>query len=278
MFRQAEPMALIPRFYLPQSLTVGAWIALPDAAAQHMRVLRLKVGDSLSLFNGAGGAFSATVRAMDKKQIQVEITAYDSQAGRAAELPYWITFAQAIAGGGKMDWLIEKAVELGVECIVPLMTARSVVQLADARAARRRAHWQAISSAACRQCGRYRVPEIAPPMVFLAWLDTLTPPDATASNPCVSTRFLLSPAASCGFESLPLTSPADPVTILVGPESGLDDAEEQAAIKRGFIAIHLGPRILRTETAGLAMLAALAARWKGWHQPSARKNPCSGGA
>lgn len=256
---------MIPRFYLPQSLTVGEWITLPEAAARHVRVLRLRRGDAVSLFNGTGGAFSAIVRAIDNKQIQVEMSSFDPDAGCDAEPPYRITLVQGLASGSKMDWLIEKAVELGVDRIAPLITTNSVVQWIDERAARRRAHWQAIAIAACQQCGRNRIPAIETPLNFSEWLAALPQID-TGLDAHSSARFLLSPRAVCGFESFPLTPPTEPIALLIGPESGLSQAEEERAIAHGFIGVHLGSRILRTETAGLATLAALAVRWKGWRK------------
>jgi 16S rRNA (uracil1498-N3)-methyltransferase len=164
---------------------------------------------------------------------------------------------QGIAGGDKMDWLIEKAIELGVRRVVPLVTVRSVVRLSGERAQRRAEHWRALASAACEQCGRNRVPHIDTPAPFDRWLDGNGIPGGHL-------RLMLSPRAQGGLELLPEAAPAGPVELLIGPEGGLSADEETAALAAGYLPISLGSRILRTETAGLAMLAALATRWGGW--------------
>lgn len=157
-----------------------------------------------------------------------------------------------------MDWLIEKTVELGVGEIVPLIAERGVVRLAGERALRRQAHWQALVRAACEQCGRNRVPEVAAPRDLSAWLAQL--PDASDDE----LRLLLSPRADVAFDALPATPPRGRVTLVIGPEAGFSPKEEGEIVAAGFSALGLGPRVLRTETAGIAVLAALAARWGGW--------------
>ncbi|CAH2805272.1 MAG: 16S rRNA (uracil(1498)-N(3))-methyltransferase (EC [uncultured Caballeronia sp.] len=166
--------------------------------------------------------------------------------------------AQGVAGGDRMDWLIEKVVELGVAAIVPITAERGVVRLAGERALRRQAHWQALTRAACEQCGRNRVPEVAPPRDLDAWLAGL--PAASGRE----LRLLLSPRAEISFTSLPADPPSGPIILLIGPEADFSPGEEDAIIDAGFSALALGPRLLRTETAGIALLAALAARWGGW--------------
>ncbi len=182
----------------------------------------------------------------------------DQHSDREAEPPYRLTLAQGVAGGDKMDWLIEKAVELGVAAIAPLTAERGVVRLAGERALRRQAHWQALVRAACEQCGRNRVPDVAPPRDLDAWLGQL-PPALDGEL-----RLLLSPRAEVSFASLPGAPPDAPVTLLIGPEAGFSPAEEKTIVDAGFATLGLGPRVLRTETAGIAVLAALAARWGGW--------------
>ena len=176
-----------------------------------------------------------------------------------AEPPYRITLAQGIAGGDKMDWLVEKAVELGVSRIAPLVTARGVVRSSAERASRRHAHWQGIVRAACEQCGRNRLPDVDPAYDLSKWLEMLPPADASAPL-----RLMLSPRGNNPFASVPVTPPSNGVTLLVGPEGGLSPEEEDVATAHGFVPLSLGPRVLRTETAGMAVLAALAARWGGW--------------
>ncbi len=249
----------VPRFFVSMPLVAGESITLPNDVALHMRVLRLTAGDPIILFNGMGGEFNATVLTIDKKQLLAQVVAHDSCALRNTEPPYQLTLAQGIASGDKMDWLIEKAVELGVHRIVPITTSKSVVRLAGERAVRRHHHWQALVRAACEQCGRNQLPVVDAPIDFSTWLSTL-PQTAPANH---STRFMLSPRATRGFQTLPVTPPAEPVILLIGPEGGLTAAEEQAAAAYDFFELSLGPRVLRTETAGIAALAGLAIRWGG---------------
>lgn len=247
----------MPRFFMDTPLHSGDTVTLPAEVAQHARVLRLQPGDTITLFNGTGGgAWQADIVAMEKREIRVQVGAF---LHAEAEPPYRLTLAQGIAGNNRMDWLIEKAVELGASRIAPLTTTRSVVQLASERAAKRQMHWQRIVQAACEQCGRNRLPEIAPVQDFRAWLDAM--PEAPAGD---DLWILLSPCAGTAFDTLPHTPPKGEIIVLIGPEGGLVDEEIVSACDRGFIAIGLGPRVLRTETAGIAMLAALAARWGGW--------------
>ncbi|KVE41861.1 16S rRNA (uracil(1498)-N(3))-methyltransferase [Burkholderia sp. BDU5] len=246
----------IPRFFVDAELQSDATLALPADVARHVQVLRLATGDAITLFNGAGGQYRAEVVELDKRAALVRIGAF---ALADVEAPYRITLAQGIAGGDKMDWLIEKAVELGAAAIAPLSTARGVVRLSGERAQKRIAHWQGVVRASCEQCGRNRVPDVAPVRDFHTWLAAL--PAAPAPD---ELRLMLSPRASVGFADLPGAPPAGGVTLLIGPEGGLAPDEEEAARERGFASILLGPRVLRTETAGIAMLAALAARWGGW--------------
>lgn len=245
----------MPRFFIDAPLHAGALLDLPEAVVRHIQVLRLKAGDTLTLFNGAGGEFPAVLVSLDKRHAAAQLGEHDP---REAETPYRITLAQGIAGGDKMDWLIEKAIELGVADIQPLATERSVIRLEGERAAKRVAHWQALAQAACEQCGRNRVPRILPIRPIATWLRDQ---DAITSY---AWRVLLSPRADGGFDTLPPQAPSQPGVLLFGPEGGLAPQEEAFAREAGFTAIRLGERILRTETAGMAVLAALAARWGGW--------------
>ncbi len=247
----------ISRFFVPLPLTSGATLTLPDEVKRHLQVLRLTPGDAFVLFNGTGGEFNATLAALDKKSALATVGAHIE---REAELPYQITLAQGIASNEKMDWLIEKAVELGVSAIVPLLTAKSVVRLNEERAQRRRLHWEALVRSACEQCGRNSLPTIAAPISLNAWLATL-PSHTDAFN---GARLMPSPRATQNFNALPKQPPSGPIFVLIGPEGGLTEVEESAAAAHSFTPIHLGPRILRTETAGMAMLASLAAYWDGW--------------
>ena len=246
----------MPRFFVDMPLSTGELLALPEDVARHIQVLRMQPGDALTLFNGQGGQYEARLAELGRRSAIVEISTF---AALEAEPPYRITLAQGIAGGDKMDWLIEKAIELGVSRIVPMATTRAVVRLAGERAARRQAHWQALVAAACEQCGRNRVPEVEPPRELSAWLDAL--PAALDDG---ELRLMFSPRGAQPFDALPKQAPRATVTLLIGPEGGLAPEEEATATARGFTPIALGPRVLRTETAGMAVLAALAARWGGW--------------
>ncbi|MGF6809130.1 16S rRNA (uracil1498-N3)-methyltransferase [Paraburkholderia sp. Clong3] len=246
----------MPRFFVDIPLYADDVIALPDDVVRHVAVLRLQPGDSLALFNGQGGEYGAELVEVERRAARVKIGEF-----RAIEVepPYRLTLAQGIAGGDKMDWLIEKAVELGASGFVPLATARSVVRLTGERAQRRQQHWQGVVRASCEQCGRNRLPDVMPVCEIGAWLDTLSREPAPDEL-----RLLLSPRASIGFAALPDAPPPGGVTLLIGPEGGLCADEEAAAGEQGFTAIGLGPRVLRTETVGIAVLAGLAARWGGW--------------
>lgn len=246
----------MPRFFVNSPLAPGLVVALPDEVARHVQVLRLQAGDTLTLFSGQGGQYAARLVELGRRNALVEIGAFEAVE---AEAPYRITLAQGIAGGDKMDWLVEKAVELGVGRINPLVAARGVVRLSAERASRRQTHWQGVVRAACEQCGRNRVPEIEPARDLSKWLEELP-----VSIEPGAMRLMLSPRASVPFDSLPRLAPDGEVTLLIGPEGGLSPEEEETAMAHGFSGLSLGPRVLRTETAGIAVLAALAGRWGGW--------------
>lgn len=231
----------MPRFFVDMPLQTGALLALPEEVARHIQVLRLQPGDALTLFNGQGGQYDARLAELGKRSATVELGAF---VAVEAEPPYRITLAQGIAGGDKMDWLIEKAIELGASHIVPIGTARAVVRLAGERAARRQAHWQALIAAACEQCGRNRVPVVHPVEALPAWLARQARAGLVLSLRGNSARL----AAVAALED---------VTLLSGPEGGLAPAEEDAALARGWQPVHLGERVLRAETAPLAALAVL---------------------
>lgn len=246
----------MPRFFVDSALALGDIVALPEEVARHVQVLRLEPGDALTLFNGRGGQCAARLVELGRRNALVEVGAFEAVE---AEAPYRITLAQGIAGGDKMDWLVEKAVELGVTRIAPLVTTRGVVRLSAERASRRLAHWEGIVRAACEQCGRNRIPQVQAPCELPKWIEA----SAACPDPG-ALRLMLSPRASIAFDALPSAAPGGDITLLIGPEGGLSPEEEATALAHGFTALSLGPRILRTETAGVAVLAALAARWGGW--------------
>jgi 16S rRNA (uracil1498-N3)-methyltransferase len=239
----------MPRFYCPQPLAEGCLVDLPEAVAHHLHVVRMQAGDELVLFNGDGGQYRARLVELGKRRATASIGAFES---REAELPCALTLAQALPEGTKMDWIVEKAVELGVSRVQPLAAQRSVVRLSGERADKRRAHWQSVAVAASEQCGRNRLAQVEPVLEFERWL---AQPDAP--------RILFSPRANQSLAEWARARAPQPMTLLIGPEGGLSEQEEQAALAAGAIALSLGPRVLRTETAGLAALAALSALW-GW--------------
>lgn len=238
----------MPRFYCPDPLVVGETIALPDHVAHHLQVLRLEPGAKITLFNGQGGEYVATIDTLDRRRAMAGIKLFSP---REAELPHAVTLAQALPEGSKMDWIIEKAVELGVTALQPLSAQRCVVRLSAERAAKKSAHWQGIIIAAAEQCGRNRLPHLADPTDFSGWI----------AQTDMHKRILLTPRAAQPLSDWARHHPAQPVTLMVGPEGGFSEAEEKAALSQGALPLSMGPRVLRTETAGLAALAALNALW-----------------
>jgi 16S rRNA (uracil1498-N3)-methyltransferase len=210
--------------------------------AHHIRVLRLAAGDSLVLFSGEGGEHEATLLRVDKREAVAAVGAW---SGRDVESPLAVVLAQGISAAEKMDYTIQKSVELGVAGVQPLQTTKAVVRLDEARALRRLAHWRQIAVSACEQCGRNSIPEVAPVAQLRDWLSGCSEP----------LRLLLSPRAEMRVGDLPRS--AGRIVLLAGPEGGLAPEEERAALVAGFKPVRLGPRILRTETAALAALAAL---------------------
>ena len=253
-----------PRFYADMALVPGHCVSLPEQTARHVQVLRLQPGASITLFNGQGnvqgigqgsgqpgseGEFSATVERMGRSEVQVLIGPYSAsarEAGRAIHL------AVVMPTNERMDWLIEKATELGAASIQPLMSERSVLRLKGERADKKLAHWRAAATAACEQCGRNRLPLIHAVSNLADWLKTGQTPAAQAG-----TRLLLSLQDGTRPLALATAGSSGDVTFLSGPEGGLSAAEESAAIACGFAPITLGPRILRAETAPLACLSWL---------------------
>lgn len=264
------------RLFHPGPLAADG-VARLDADASHhaLRVLRLAAGDAIELFNGDGLRYPARLLDADPRGASVEIgIAYAA----GTESPLAIGLAQALPAGDKMDWVVEKAVELGALAIQPLFSRKSLLRLDGARAERRLAHWRRIAIAACMQCGRDCVPTIAAPLPLADWLArapsapaaTGAPPGDAASatplqpfghpaDPCTPVlRLVLSPRGDGALRAL--TAPLPPLWLLAGPEGGLADDEEAMALTAGWRPLRLGPRILRTETAGLAALSALQAR------------------
>jgi 16S rRNA (uracil1498-N3)-methyltransferase len=232
----------IPRIHVDHKLSPGAEFALSDNGVRHVQVLRLQPGVALTLFDGRGGQWAGTVVAMSRREVRVRAIEHHAVE---RELPRAITLAVGMPANERMDVLIEKAAELGVARIQPLVCERSVLRAAGERALRKAAHWRAVAIAACEQCGRNRVPDIAEPIGLIAWLRE--PMDTTALR-CLLTL---------GDEAVawPPARSAAAVCVLSGPEGGFTAAEEGAARAAGFMAYSLGARVLRADTAPLAALA-----------------------
>jgi 16S rRNA (uracil1498-N3)-methyltransferase len=234
-----------PRLYVQSGLRHGSEVVLGEAARAHAAALRLKSGEAVRLFDGSGGEYAA-VLVQSGREMRANIGEFSATA---CESPLAVTLAQCLSSGDRMDITLQKATELGVAAIQPLQSERSIVRLDEARMARRQTHWQNVVISACEQCGRNSVPEVLPTRDISHWL---------AQAPAQGLRLVLSPDAGAGLKQF---EPASAVTLLVGPEGGLSGAELQMALSSGFVGLRLGPRVLRTETAPLAALAALQAMW-----------------
>ena len=239
----------MPRFHCSVPLASGDTLVLPPGAARHVQVLRLQPGDEITLFDGRGGEYRATVERMGRSDVAVNVGAHDP-VERETSRP--VHLAVGMPANERMDWLVEKATELGVESIQPLMTAHGVLRLAGERADKKVAHWQAVAVAACEQCGRNRVPQVLPIRALNEWLAALPAAGADACRSILS--FAEGARTTAGFLA---QAPAS-FTVLSGPEGGLSPAEEQAALRHGFLPLTLGSRVLRAETAAIAALVSLA--------------------
>ena len=238
----------MPRFYPPTALAPHTTLNLPDNIIRHIHVLRLNAGDSITLFNGTGNDFAATLQEIGKRHAQCHITA---QRQPENESPLKITLVQAISSGERMDFTLQKSVELGVASITPVLSERCVVRLQGERADKRVQRWQEIAVSACEQCGRDTVPPVRPILRLSDYLRQAAAEDGL--------KLLMSLQNA---QSLREKQPAQrPVYLLIGPEGGWTAAEEQAAVEAGFEAITLGKRVLRTETASLAAIAAMQTLW-----------------
>lgn len=240
-----------PRFYSPVPLSADSSIDLSENAARHAcRVLRLRAGDDLTLFDGAGGEYTARIAAVARERVSVEVLQWRDVE---CEAPIQLTLVQALQAGEKMDMTMQKAVELGVARIVPVASRRSVVRLDGERAQRRLEHWRGVVASACEQCGRNRVPEVAALGGLDRWL----------GQPAASgvLRLMLVPGAAQTLNDLAIPAPGSEVELLIGAEGGLAPEEVALAAAAGYQGVRLGPRILRTETAGLAALAAIQCLW-----------------
>ncbi|MDB6145468.1 MAG: rsmE [Pseudomonas sp.] len=234
----------LSRFFIDAPLSLGEH-ELPEAQAHYIgRVLRMAEGDALQVFDGSGSEFRGTLLEVGKKRVRVNL---DEQFAGQIESPLKIHLGQGLSRGERMDWAIQKATELGVTAITPIISERCEVRLKDERAEKRQLHWQQIAISACEQCGRSVVPVIHPPIALAEWLKQTE----------ADLKLVLHPVAE------PLTSHDKPATLafLIGPEGGLNDAEVDQAQNAGFHAARLGPRVLRTETAPVVALSVAQQLW-----------------
>ena len=242
---------MIPRFFCPFPLHPGATVELAAEAAHHaLKVLRVGAGDAAILFDGRGGQWQATLNPAGKS-LRATLTGFEDSD---PEPPLMLTLVQALPASDKMDFVVQKAVELGVIRIQPVAAKRSVIRLSGERAERRVEHWRNIAIAACEQCGRNRVPAVAPILDLPQYLGIAARENAL--------RFVCAPGATGSLRDL--KAPEGPVSLLIGPEGGFEEGELLAAHAAGFQPVRLGPRVLRTETAGLGAVAAMMALWGDW--------------
>jgi 16S rRNA (uracil1498-N3)-methyltransferase len=234
-----------PRLWVDAPLSPGAEIELPERASRHVAVLRLKEADAIVLFDGSGGEHPAVLTRLSRGACHARVGAHHATE---RESPLAVTLALGISAGDRMDYAVQKATELGVARIVPLATERSVVRLSDDRADRRVAHWRGVAIAACEQCGRNRLPSVDPVQAL----------DQFLGSPPAGARLLLSPAGDARLGDL---QRAERLTLLIGAEGGLSPGEQERTLRSGFVPVRFGPRVLRTETAPLAVLAAIQALW-----------------
>lgn len=239
----------MPRFHCPLPLVEGQTLLLPAGAARHVQVLRLQPGHQIALFNGQGGEWDATLTRMGRSEVEVRVLQHQDKEREPARA---VHLALGMPANERMDWLVEKAAELGVASVQPLHTTHGVLRLAGERATKKQAHWQSVAVAACEQCGGNRVPEVHGVADLPAWLKSLPPADPARTE----LRCLLSLAeGTSGLgHLLQRVPPLSPVRFLSGPEGGLNSQEESLALAAGFVPVTLGPRILRAETAALAAL------------------------
>lgn len=238
-----------PRFYCPPPLPLSTNAELPPEAAHHAsRVLRLRVGDAVQIFDGLGNALDATLNGINGKRVllgnlQTCMSAPDSGLH--------IVLAQAMCTSDKMDWVVQKATELGAAEIVPVQTQRSVAKLSGSRADKRTEHWRNVTISACEQCGRNTLPQLHAPQELASWL--------SAMRHAPGGKFILLPGGASNLQTQP--KPESRVTLLIGPEGGFTSDEANVAQQAGFVPILLGPRVLRTETAAIAGISALQTLW-----------------
>lgn len=233
----------MPRFYVDAPLRAGSSVLLPEDGAHHaVHVLRVQAGEEITLFNGRGGEFAARIASIQRLKVLVDVLAHRAVE---RESPLRVVLVQGVSAGERMDFTVRKSVELGVAEIQPVLAASSVARPKGERAATRQAHWQKIAIAACEQCGRNQIPTVHAMVA------------ASDYRGGAGTRLLLSPASELRFSRA--VKDATEFTVAAGPEAGFNADEERAFLDAGFVPVRLGARVLRTETAGIAALAALSA-------------------
>jgi 16S rRNA (uracil1498-N3)-methyltransferase len=238
-----EKPARVARFHTDNPLRAGGVSLLPEGSAHHaVHVLRMHPGDEVVLFNGRGGEYAGRIAAMDRLRVTVDVLQHRPLE---RESPLAVTLVQGVSAGEKMDFTVQKATELGVAALQPVLAARSTGRISGERAELKRAHWRRVAIAACEQCGRNRVPEVLPVLPLAQFCAAAAP---------ASTRLLLSPLAQLGLRGATLDGA---VALAAGPEAGFTAEEEALFAEAGFVPVRLGPRVLRTETAAIAALAAL---------------------
>lgn len=237
------------RLYVPCPLATGAELELDEERTRYVAaVLRLRVGDEVALFNGKGGEFAASITEASRRNVHLRVGEHRE---REVESPLRMHLVQGVSRGERMDLVVQKATELGVSRITPVLTGRSVVRLGGDKSVKRSAHWAKIAQGACEQCGRNVIPSIDTPQSFDGWLASATTRDAQ--------RVVLRPGAVRTLANL--AHAGREWQLLIGPEGGLSDTELEQAVSAGFVPCVLGPRVLRTETAAIAALAVLQARY-----------------
>lgn len=237
----------MPRFHLPENLSVGQTVALPDNIVRHLNVLRIRPNENITLFDGKGKAHAARLTILEKRRAEAEILREETAD---TESPLNITLIQSISSGDRMDFTLQKSVELGITAIQPVISERCIVRLDGERAAKRLARWQEIVISACEQSGRNTVPPVLPIIGYREALDKM---------PSESTKLIMSINRARKLGDI--RQPSGAIVFMVGPEGGWTEQEEQQAFEAGFQAVTLGKRILRTETAPLAALAAMQTLW-----------------
>jgi 16S rRNA (uracil1498-N3)-methyltransferase len=239
----------LTRVHVDARLDSGRQLTVEGSAANHIaRVLRLRAGDALTLFNGQGGEYGGSIEEIRRDTVLVNVLEHRAIE---RESPFELALAQGISRGERMDWVVQKATELGVSHIMPVFTERSVVHLDEKQAVRKLQHWRSIAIAACEQSGRNRIPDIAQPVGIYDMLQQRRSPDRTA--------LLLSPHAT--VRVMDIADAGSGATVLIGPEGGLTEVEQETAIKSGYTPVRLGPRVLRTETAAVCALTLLQQRF-----------------